>query len=217
MFSHKSYISFLLAVLSSTSLFSNATEPLFKALVKPQSIGTYELKVTTSSDIPQKYSLGSSRIKGLNEKLTKIITPPPGKYWAISQSHKDDFQLMRSGKSLKGKCLKIDWKRSNKNGIAVVAELKTPTKNSYEKQKSAYVTCNVRGPINSTIPDLKVFSKGSNKIFPHYSYPMKLPIEAKSFELEIVLNNEKYIITSSQENDLFKVSVQNRDISLLTL
>ena len=36
---------------------------------------------------------------------------------------------MKSGKSLKGKCLKIDWERSNKDGIAVVAELKTPTKN----------------------------------------------------------------------------------------
>jgi len=213
---HKSYITVLLASLSSIPLLSNAAEPLFKALVKPKSIGTYELKITTSNNIPQKYFLGSTRIKGLNKKLTKIITPPPKKYWVISQTNKDDFRLMKSGKSLKGKCLKIDWERSNKDGIAVVADLKTPTNKSYEKKPLAYVTCNVRGPVNSTNPELNVISKGKNKLLPNYSYPMKLPLEAKSFELEIVLNDEKHIVTSSQNNELFKVSVQNNDITLLT-
>jgi hypothetical protein len=213
---YKSYILVLVAFLSNTPLLSNATEPLFKALIKPKSIGTYELKITTSNDIPQKYYLGSSRIKGVNKKLTKIITPPPRKYWVISQSNKDDFRLMKSGKSLKGKCLRIDWEHSNKDGIAVVADLKTPTYNHHGKKPLAFVTCNVRGPINSTNPELTVISKGSNKLLPNYSYPMKLPIETKSFELEIVMDNEKHIVTSSQNNELFKVSVQDKDITLLT-
>lgn len=214
---YKSYISVLLVVLSNTPLLSYATEPLFKALIKPKYIGTYELKITTSNDIPQKYYLGSSRIKGLNKELTKIITPPPRKYWVISESNKDDFRLIQRGKSLNGQCLGIDWERSNKDGIAVVADLKTPTYNRYEKETLAYVTCKVRGPINSITPELKVVSKGRNKLLKNYSYPMKLPIEAKSFELEIILNNEKYIVTSSQNNELFKVSVQNRAITLLII
>jgi hypothetical protein len=213
---YKPFNLFILIALSSTSIYANSNEPLFKALTKPQSIGSYQLTVNRTRNKPQNYHSSRSNFKDSNKSLTQILPPPHGQYWVISEINKESFDLRKSGKSREAECNKIDWDNSSKDGIAVIADLGSPASNKYAKNKLANVTCVVRGPVNYTSPNAKPLKNSEQALFSSFSYPLNIPENMTDFELTIKIRGANYIVKSSDKNDLFSVSVHEDRIILVT-
>ena len=213
---YKPFNLFILIVLSSTSIYANSNEPLFKALIKPQSIGSYQLTVNRTINKPQNYHSSRSNFHGRNKSLTQILPPPHGKYWLISKINKENFDLRRIGKSREAECNKIDWDNSNKDGIAVIADLGSPASSKYEKSDLANVTCIVRGPVNYISPYAKPLKNSEEALFSSFTYPLNIPENMTDFELTIKIRGANYVVKSSEKNDLFSVSVHEDRIILVT-
>lgn len=213
---YKLFNLFILIALSSTSIYANSNEPLFKALIKPQSIGSYQLTVNRTKNKPQNYHSSRSNFQDINKSLTQILPPPHGQYWVISEANKEKFDLRRSGKSREAKCNKIDWDNSNKDGIAVIADLGSPAYNKYAKSKLANVTCVVRGPVNYVNSDVKPLINSEQALFSNFSYPLDTPENMTDFVLTIKIRGASYIVKASEKNDLFSVSVHEDSIILVT-
>lgn len=205
----------LLITFSYISLFSYAGS---QENNKSISIGTYELKLFLSEDIPQKYYLGSEIFKATNQDLAIKIPPVFGKYWLVSKSTRKDFRLMKLDTGNNGKCEKINWMNSDKDGIEVVASLGEAGYHQYQKKPAnspAFVRCAIKGPVNSIEDDIRIVTNKIKDILPHYTYPMTLPNNLKSFELNIWIANKNYVITSIQKNDLFDVTIEGDRLFLI--